>query len=737
MSAVEGLKRGPLEWRSPAPAQVELHLSSQPARRLPLHGPAMRLGRDPGLELCLDHPAVSKQHARLEAVGRHWLIRDSGSTNGLFWRGQRIRELLLRDGDVLRFGPPDQPALPELVFQRQPEPLGPRLARGLTLLLAGLGAGGALILALASLWTPVRGSLAPVRGPLALYDRLNRPLSSAESSEHRENDALSDFPPVLVEALLASEDSRFWWHPGVDPIGTARALATNVLGGRVLEGGSTLTQQLARSLYPDQVGQGETLMRKWRELLVALQLEARFSKGDLLLSYLNRVYLGVGWGFEDAARHYFAKPAAQLSLEEAALLVGLLPSPNGHDPCLNPQAALEARNVVLLKMADSGRVSADQARRSRRSPIQLGSQACRSGSQRPVPFYTDQVRLDLERLLGADVAAEGNFLVETHLDPAVQAVVERELRRRLAASAALGVNEGAVVLLDSRSGGVIAIAGGRDYRTSQYNRASQAQRQPGSTFKLFTYLAALQRGARSGDPISCSPLSWGGQSFSSGCGGSLSLRQAFAISSNTAALRLARRVGLEAVVQQAQDLGISSSLSPVPGLTLGQSEVRLIELTAAYAAVANGGIWHAPSTIRRLTDAETCTGLESERCRQLRNKGDQPNRAIQAGRSVLKPEVARSMQGMLQAVVRSGTGHAAYLGGEEGGKTGTTNGARDLLFIGSEPSRHWVMGIWLGNDDNSPTRSSSALAAGLWGDIMRQATPSRGVSSSGPPAANR
>ncbi|MCT0219164.1 transglycosylase domain-containing protein [Synechococcus sp. CS-1329] len=735
MSAVEGLKREQLERGGPARARVEIQLSGQPPRRVALHGPSMRLGRDPGLELNVDHPAVSKQHARLEAVGSHWLIRDSGSTNGLFWRGQRVRELLLRDGDVLRFGPPDQPALPELVFQRQPRPRGPRLARGLTLALAGLASGGALLLGVAFLWLPVRGSLAPVRGPLALYDRLNRPVSAAESSEHRENDALSDFPPALVEALLASEDSRFWWHPGVDPIGTARALATNVLGGRVLEGGSTLTQQLARSLYPEQVGQGETLIRKWRELLVALQLEARFSKGELLLSYLNRVYLGVGWGFEDAARHYFAKPAAQLSLEEAALLVGLLPSPNGHDPCLNPQAALEARNVVLLKMADSGRLSPDQARRSRRSPIQLGSQACRSGDRRPLPYYTDQVRLDLERLLGADVAAEGNFLVETHLDPPVQAVVERELRRRLAASAALGVSEGAVVLLDSRSGGVIAIAGGRDYSTSQYNRASQAQRQPGSTFKLFTYLAALQRGARPGDPISCSPLSWRGQAFSSGCGGNLSLRQAFAVSSNTAALRLARRVGLEAVVQQARDLGISSSLSPVPGLTLGQSEVRLIELTAAYAAVANGGVWHAPSTIRRLTDAETCSGLESERCRQLRHKGDQPNRAIQAGRSVLKPELARRMQGLLQAAVRSGTGRAAYLGGQEGGKTGTTNGGRDLLFIGSEPSRHWVMGIWLGNDDNSPTRSNSALAAGLWGDIMRQATPSRGESSSGPPAA--
>lgn len=186
------------------------------------------------------------------------------------------------------------------------------------------------------------------------------------------------------------------------------------------------------------------------------------------------------------------------------------------------------------------------------------------------------------------------------------------------------------------------------------------------------------------------------------------------------------------MVQQAEDLGISSSLSPVPGLTLGQSEVRLIELTAAYAAVANDGVWHAPTTIRRLTDAETCGGLSSDSCRSRSSDGDQPNRAIQAGRSVLKPEVARTMQGLLRAVVRSGTGRAASVGGQEGGKTGTTNGARDLLFIGYEPRRHWVMGIWLGNDNNSPTRSSSALAAALWGDIMRQASPSPGTPAAKP-----
>ncbi len=699
---------------------LELFIPGQPSQRLPLYGGTYRIGRDSHQEISLVHPAVSKHHALLEQRGRQWLLQDSGSTNGLWWRGRRVRELLLADGDVVRFGPSQEPGLPELSFHRQPPPRLGLAARGLSLALAVIAAGGLGLMALSFAQVPLRNRLASVRGPLALYDGANRPLSSAESSLHHENPGLRDYPAVLIDALLASEDSRFWWHPGIDPIGTARALVANLVGGRVLEGGSTLTQQLARSLYPETVGQGQTLERKWRELLVAMQLEQRFSKRDLLLNYLNRVYLGVGWGFEDASRLYFNKPAARLDLDEAALLVGLLPSPNGRDPCSNPQAALEARNGVLSKMVDGGHLGSEQAHRASRRPITLAGLACHSngsGGRRPSPYYTDQVRLDLGSLLGDPVAAEGNFLVETHLDPLLQQVVERRLGQLLAGTRP-AVSEGAVVVLDSRNGGILAVAGGRDYRQSQFNRATMALRQPGSTFKLFTYLSALERGLGPDDGISCAPLDWGGQTFSSSCGGSLSLTSAFATSSNTAALRLARRVGLDQVAQKARELGINTPLEPVPGLALGQSEVRLVELTAAYAAVANDGIWHAPTTIRHLTDAETCGGLESQRCRSLKGKGDRP---INPGRRVISVATARQMQGLLRAVVRQGTGGAASLGGMEGGKTGTTNNGRDLLFIGYEPGRHWVMGIWLGNDDNRPTGSSSALAAGLWSEIVRGA----------------
>ncbi len=721
---LEGLEQR-LRPRAPGP-RLTVQRPGLPDLEQPLHGSLYRIGRAADNAIVIDHTAVSRYHALLENHGGHWLLSDAGSTNGLWWRGRRVRELVLREGDRVRFGPADQADLPTLLFERDGSTRLDRIGRWGARAAAVVAGGGSLLLALSLLQVPTRGSLATVRGPLLLYDRQDRPVASVADRKRRELAELGAYPPVLIDALLASEDNRFWWHPGVDPIGTARALVTNLLGGRVLEGGSTLTQQIARSLYPEQVGQGETLGRKWRELLVALQLEARFSKEELLLSYLNRVYLGAVWGFEDASRRFFNRPASALKLEEAALLVGLLPSPNGYDPCVDPAAALASRNQVLDKMAATNRISADQARRARRQPIRLAADACRSAQQRGAPFYTDQVRRDLENQVGKAVAAEGNFLIDTHLDPLLQERVELLLRQRIDASRSLGVSQGAVVILDSRTGGIRAIAGGRDYLQSQFNRASMALRQPGSTFKLVPYVVALERGARPGDRIGCGPLDWGGQHFSSGCGGSLSLRQAMAISSNTAALRLARRDGLDAVVGKGRDLGFTSPLAPVPGLALGQSEVTLLELTAAYAAVAADGLWRAPTTIRRLTDAEACGASQAPGERggaDCRASAGSSRTISNPGRRVMSPATAKAMRTLLEAVVSGGTGSAAYVGAGSWGKTGTTNEGRDLLFVGYAPRRQWVIGIWLGNDDNSPTAASSSLAASLFGEIVRSAPP--------------
>ena len=687
---------------------------NQSERSIELHGDSYQLGRDNNADIPLIHPAISRLHARLVRCGRHWRLIDEQSTNGLWWQGRRIQEIELRDGDQIALAPASEPDAPQLIFRNPSDQNRRSRVNLIGLVIAITLTAGSGLLVVANLSVPVRGRLARVQGPIALYDRNDQPISSVDSERHNELKGLDSFSPLLINAVIASEDSRFWWHPGIDAIGTLRALVTNVQGQEVLEGGSSLTQQLARSLYPDQVGQGDTLERKWRELLVALQLESRFSKSDLLLSYLNRVYLGVGYGFEDAAQAYFDTSAGSLRLDQAALLVGLLPSPNGHDPCRHPARALQARNLVLNKMADQGTISLDTARLTRRRPIQLTPDACDRRHTDAAPFYSDQVQRDLAALVGTDVAAEGNFLIETYYEPRLQAVIQHQLRRALRVHSGRGIEQGAAVLIDSRSGGVLAISGGRDFRSSQFNRASMALRQPGSTFKLFSYLAALEQNISPDQPFNCGPLHWGGQQFDSDCAGQRNLIQAFALSDNTVALRLAQRIGIDQVVRQARALGITTPLSPVPGLTLGQSEVRLIELTSAYAAVENGGLWSPATTIRRLVDAETCASETTNRCRSR-------STPVTTSRQAIRADTALKMQKMLRAVVQKGTGQAAALGGNEGGKTGTTNEGRDLLFIGYEPTNHWVLGIWLGNDDNTPTTGSSAIAAGLWGDIIRAA----------------
>ena len=687
---------------------------NQSERSIELHGDSYQLGRDNNADIPLIHPAISRLHARLVRCGRHWRLIDEQSTNGLWWQGRRIQEIELRDGDQIALAPASEPDAPQLIFRNPSDQNRRSWVNLIGLVIAITLTAGSGLLVVANLSVPVRGRLARVQGPIALYDRNDQPISSVDSERHNELKGLDSFSPLLINAVIASEDSRFWWHPGIDAIGTLRALVTNVQGQEVLEGGSSLTQQLARSLYPDQVGQGDTLERKWRELLVALQLESRFSKSDLLLSYLNRVYLGVGYGFEDAAQAYFDTSAGSLRLDQAALLVGLLPSPNGHDPCRHPARALQARNLVLNKMADQGTISLDTARLTRRRPIQLTPDACDRRHTDAAPFYSDQVQRDLAALVGTDVAAEGNFLIETYYEPRLQAVIQHQLRRALRVHSGRGIEQGAAVLIDSRSGGVLAISGGRDFRSSQFNRASMALRQPGSTFKLFSYLAALEQNISPDQPFNCGPLHWGGQQFDSDCAGQRNLIQAFALSDNTVALRLAQRIGIDQVVRQARALGITTPLSPVPGLTLGQSEVRLIELTSAYAAVENDGLWSPATTIRRLVDAETCASETTDRCRSR-------STPVTTSRQAIRADTALKMQKMLRAVVQKGTGQAAALGGNEGGKTGTTNEGRDLLFIGYEPTNHWVLGIWLGNDDNTPTTGSSAIAAGLWGDIIRAA----------------
>ncbi|MGB3518730.1 MAG: transglycosylase domain-containing protein, partial [Elainellaceae cyanobacterium] len=561
-----------------------------------------------------------------------------------------------------------------------------------------------------------------VDGPVIVYSQDGRtPLRQPRSQAHRELRRLSDYSPHLPNAVMASEDSRFYWHLGVDPIGTIRALWVNVSGGELREGGSSITQQLARSVFRSYVGTDDSLGRKIREAVVSLKLELVYSKDDLMLMYLNRVYLGSGLsGFEDASQFYFAKPAQELTISEAATLVGILPAPNSFNPVQSYDTAVELRNRVINRMAALGMITSEEAQRARRSRIELNPAAVEELQSTLAPYFYGQVFFELEDLLGAELAREGNFVIESTVDLATQTQAESSLQSAVASDGVTyGYTQGAIVTLDSATGEILALVGGTDYQASQFNRATQALRQPGSTFKVFAYAAALELGISPGTSYSCAPLTWQGQSFD-GCrsgGGSMDMYTGMALSENVVALRIAQEAGLDRVVRNAQRLGIESELNPVPGLILGQSEVTLVELTGAFGVFANEGVRNPPHTIRRILDSSDCEdNADLQTCRVIFDY----RQDAQANIQVLDPAIATTMTGMLQSVVQSGTGRAAYLGAGEAGKTGTTNDTVDLWFVGYVPRQNLVSGVWLGNDDNAATFGSSSQAAQVWGDYMER-----------------
>jgi penicillin-binding protein 1A len=696
----------------------------------PLLGDRYILGRSSKqCDIVVQNPVVSQVHLTLlrqrpnrRVLGlparRHFELRDENSTNGIY-RGQRkVKTTVLHHGDQLSLGPPELAAAVRIRFL-DPTPWYLKAVRYGLLGLSGVAVLLGLIVAIE--WSKIEISPLPqsVQGPVIVYSRDGQtPLRPPHNRIHAEMRQLSDYSAFLPKAVIASEDSRYYWHLGVDPIGTLRALVTNIRGGEIREGGSTLTQQLARNLLRKYVGDQDSAGRKLREAVVALKLETTYSKDFLMLTYLNRVYLGSGnYGFEDAAQFYFGKPAKDLNLSEAATLAGILPAPNSFNPVRNYQAAIEYRDRVISRMAELGMVSADDAQRARRSRIDISPKAKEELESTIAPYYYDHVFSELDQLLGARLAQEGNFVVETGLDIAMQAKAERALRNTVAnVGSASGFDQGAIVTLDFSTGDVLALVGGVDYQASQYNRATQASRQPGSTFKVFAYTAALERGVSPDSAYSCAPLNWGGQEFA-GCrigGGSLDLATAVAQSENVVALRVGQEVGLDAVVNTARKMGIQSQLQAVPGLILGQSGVNLLELTGAYGVLANRGLRNSPHTINRILDTSECGDRSNfQTCRVI-----YPPATAAAGEPVIPAAVADTMTTFLQGVVSRGTGRSAALGLGEAGKTGTTNDNIDLLYIGYIPSRNLVSGIWLGNDNNTPTNGSSALAAKLWGDYM-------------------
>jgi peptidoglycan glycosyltransferase len=697
------------------------------AEAYPLLGDRYIVGRSSkSCDIVVRNPVVSQVHLSLNRDGRRrtsFVVKDENSTNGIYLGRRRLNSLPLRHGDVLTLGPPELAAAVRIQYHDPP----PWYIKALRYAIYGVSGLTALIV-LAILIESSKIAVRPLKdatGPVVVYSGdLETPLRQPRLQAHVDMTKLSDFSPYLPKALMASEDSRYYWHFGVDPIGTLRAVLINTRKGEVRQGGSSLTQQVARSLFREYVGTQDSLGRKLREAVVALKLETFYSKDQLLLTYLNRVYLGVdSYGFEDAARHYFGKSAHDLTLSESATLVGILPAPNAFNPCQNYDSSLKRRNLVLGRMVSQGAISQDQAREARRSRIEVNAKACEPIRNTKAPYLYAYVFDELQQILGEDLAKEGNFIIETGLDLQMQKKAETAVRNAVSnAGGTYGFSAGAMVTLDTNTGLIHALTGGLDYQKSQFNRATDAQRQPGSTFKLFAYAAAVEQGISPGKSYSCAPLNWRGQPYngcSHGAVGSADMYTGLALSENVIALRIAQDVGLNRVVEMAERMGIKSKLNPVPGLVLGQSEVNVLEMTGAFGAVANRGVWNRPHAIKRIFDSSQCSDRSKpETCRLIYSYDQDSN----ANKRVLQPAVADTMNTMLRGVVARGTGRGASLGlGEEAGKTGTTNNNVDLWFVGYIPSQKLVTGVWLGNDNNSPTTGSSAQAAQLWGDYMRQA----------------
>jgi penicillin-binding protein 1A len=696
---------------------------SAQAQIYPLLGDRYTIGRSSRTsDIVIRNPIVSQVHAVLKRNPKNrriFTIRDEQSTNGIFCKRRRVKSYELRHKDILTLGPPDLEAVVRIQFLDPP----PVAIKAIKYGLIGMSSlFGLALLAIVVAWQniPVMPLPTSQQGPVVVLARDQTPLVQVQLKGHTELKKLSDYSPAVIQALLASEDSRFYWHFGVDPLGVTRAVIANILGGGIKEGGSTLTQQLSRSLYRSYVGTEDSAGRKIREAIVALKLETYYSKDFLLLNYLNKVYLGAyASGFEDAAQFYFGKAAKDLTISESATLVGILPAPNSFNPVQNYNAAIEYRNRVITRMAEQGRISLVDADRARRSRIEISPKAKEQLQSAIAPYYYSYVFDELDQLLGKEVAREGNFIVETALDPSIQTKAENALSQNIDSNGATyGFSQGAVVTLDFHKGEILAMVGGKDYRKSQFNRATQALRQPGSTFKLFTYTAALEDGMSTAESFSCAPVDWDGQSFE-GCrggAGQMDLATGLIQSENPIALRVAQRVGLSRVIQTARHLGVQSPLKDTPGLVLGQSEVTVLEMARAYATIANQGLQATPLAIRKILDAGDCESIQSiQTCRVMYDRNEELQKEIQA----ISPEVANTMTQLLKGVVSSGTGRAASLGLEEAGKTGTTNDNRDLWFVGFIPSQNLLTGIWLGNDDNTPTEGSSAQAAALWGRLMR------------------
>ena len=539
----------------------------------------------------------------------------------------------------------------------------------------------------------------PERPPNVKITDLDGSLIANRGTTGGEAVALSDMSPYIPEAIIAIEDRRFYSHFGFDPIGLGRAVVTNVLTGHAVQGGSTLTQQLAKNLFlsPDR-----TLERKVQEVLLALWLEHKYTKDQILTMYLNRVYFGSNaYGVEAASRRYFNKSAKDVNLGEAAMLAGLVKAPSRLSPARDPAAAEARAQLVLQAMQDQGFITEADTKTAMSQPP-TRSKSYWSGAEN---YVADMIMDQLPKLIGSDIKED--LIVDTTLDMSLEEKAEKALNDVLAKDGKkLNASQASLVSVDA-TGAIRALVGGRDYAQSQFNRAVTAKRQPGSAFKPFVYTAALEMGLTPNSIRNDAPIkigNWAPENYEQRYSGPVTLATAVAQSLNTVAAQLVAEVGPEQVIKVAHRLGIESDLQANASIALGTSEVSLLELTSAYAAFMNGGFKATPYVVTKVTTAGGKVLYQS-------NVNNLPR--------VMNPDVVANMNAMMAGVIASGTGKSARIPGwQAAGKSGTTQSFRDALFVGF--TSHLTTGVWFGNDDGKSMRkvTGGGLPAKAWQEFM-------------------
>ncbi len=588
----------------------------------------------------------------------------------------------------------------------------------ITMLASSVVAGGLVGLAVSFRNLPdvrVLQSYAPTE-TTHIYDIQGRPLASLHDEANREVITLDEISPHLKRAVLAIEDSNFYYHKGINPTGIVRAFIANLETGETVEGGSTLTMQLVKNLF---LSPNRTVSRKAAEAVMAIRLEQIFEKDEILELYLNQVYWGHNlYGIETASRSYFNKSARDLTLAEAAMLAGLIPAPEDYSPFVDYRKAKLRQSIVLQRMRELRWITPEEEAEARKQPLLVGS--ITSFRQSQLPYVTEAVVQELTRKFGRDAVLKGGMRVQTTIDLNFQRMAEQVVTTWHERLYYRGVyrswNQGQLALaaVDPRTHFVKAMVGGADYQTSQFNRAIQAQRQPGSAFKPFVYYTAFATGKYAPEstvmdtPVSYrdgsgyySPRNYGG-----GFSGAVTIRSALETSLNIPAVRIGQSVGLNQVIEVCRILGFRSPMDPVISLPLGSVDVTPMEMAAGFATFANEG-WHSePTFIVQVTDSQGNVLLDN----------------TPKPRLVLNQWAVASLNSAMQGVITNGTGTRAQIGRPAAGKTGTTSSERDVWFVGYTPQLSTA--IWVGHDDFTPLGSGvtgGTTVAPIWRDFMTRA----------------